>query len=137
MTIAMTSMLLTGLAGPAAAESCTRSSEYILEGLAGDLARPAAIYRDLLKTCMETLTLPNVADAFILKDGGIAISPRRNTIAATAGTLAQFCQRFPKAVARFITAKEQRKKLTVGLVVLMSSADSASCNRIRESSRTH
>ena len=83
---------------------------------------------------MEALTLPNVADAFILKDGGLAINPRRNTVAATAGTLAQFCQRFPKAVARFITAKEQRKKLTVGMVVLMSSADSTSCSKIREPS---
>jgi len=134
MMVVMTSMVMTGMASPAAAESCTRSSEYILEGLAGDLARPAAIYRNLLKTCMETLTLPNVADAFVLKDGGIAINPRRNTIAATAGTLAQFCQRFPKAVARFITVKEQRKKLTIGLVVSMSSADSASCTKIHQSS---
>jgi hypothetical protein len=126
--------LLFGSVGPAAAESCTRSSEYILAGLAGDLTRPATTYRDLLKTCMETLQFPNVDDAYVMKDGGIAIKPKRNTVAATAGTLAQFCQQFPKAVARFITANEQRKRLTVGLVVSMSSINSTPCNKIRESS---
>jgi hypothetical protein len=83
---------------------------------------------------METLQFPNVDDAYVMKDGGIAIKPKRNTVAATAGTLAQFCQQFPKAVARFITANEQRKRLTVGLVVSMSSINSTPCNKIRESS---
>jgi hypothetical protein len=134
MRFAAVLFLLIGFAGPAAAESCTRSSEYIIDGLAGDLTRPAAIYRDLLKTCMETLQFPNVDDAYVMKDGGIAIKSKRDTVAATAETLAQFCQQFPKGVARFITAKEQRKRLTVGLVVLMSSVDSPSCSKIREPS---
>jgi hypothetical protein len=125
--------LLLASVGPAAAESCTRSSEYILDGLAGDLTRPAATYRDLFKICKETLQLPNVDDAYVMKDGGIAIKPKRGTVAATAGTLAQFCEQFPKAVARFITAREQRKRLAVGLVVLMSSVDATPCNKIRES----
>src|SRR5262245_46764478 len=84
--------LTLGLSGSAFAKSCAKSSEYILDGLAGDLSKPAALYQDLLKTCEETLTLSNVDDAYILKSGSIAISPRRNTSIATAETLAQFCQ---------------------------------------------
>ena len=133
MRFAFALLLLFGSVGSVAAESCTRSAEYILDGLAGDLPRSAAFYRNLLTTCMETLALPNVDDAYVLKDGGIAIKPKRNTVAATAGTLAHFCQNFPKGVARFITVKEQRKRLTVGLVVLMSSAESVQCAKIRES----
>jgi len=134
MRVIVVVLLLIGSVVSAAAESCTRSSEYILDGLAGDLTRPAAAYRDLLKTCMETLSLPNVDDAYVMKDGGIAIKSKRNTVAATAGTLAHFCQQFPKAVARFLTAKEQRKKPTIGMVVMLSSAEAAPCSKIHESS---
>lgn len=134
MRFAVALFLLIGSVNAVAAESCTRSTEYIFDGLAGDLPRATAFYRNLLKTCMETLTLPNVDDAYVLKDGGIAIKAKRNTVAATAGTLAQFCQNFPEGVARFITVKEQRRTLTVGTVVMMSSADSAPCHKIRQSS---
>ena len=119
------------LTGPVSAEGCNSSREYILEGLAGDLEKPAARYQDLFKICVETLTLANVKDAYVLKDGGIAIIPTRNTLAATAGTLAQFCQRFPKSVARFLTARERSKALTVGLVVMMSSMGATTCKKIR------
>ena len=118
------------LTGPVSAESCGKSREYILEGLAGDLPEPAASYQDLFKVCVEALKLANVKDAYLLKDGGIAIVPSRNTMIATAETLAQFCQRFPKNVARFFTPREQKKSLTVAQVVMMSSADTTSCKTI-------
>ena len=62
------------LTGSVSAEGCNSSREYILEGLAGDLEKPAARYQDLFKICVETLTLANVKDAYVLKDGGIANS---------------------------------------------------------------
>jgi hypothetical protein len=118
-------------AGPASAESCTISREYILESIAGDLTRPAKTYDDLFKICIEVLNFANVRDAYVLKDGGIAIVPTHDTVVATAGTLAQFCQRFPKGTARFLTSRERSKTLTVGSIVLMSSADATSCVKIR------
>jgi hypothetical protein len=124
--------LILWLTGPAFAKSCAKSSEYILDGLAGDLAKPAAHYQDLLKICEETLTISNVDDAYVLKNGSIAIKPRRNTAIATAETLAQFCQRFPNRSARFLTPGEQRKGLTVGLVVMMPSGNATSCSKIRD-----
>jgi hypothetical protein len=118
------------LASPAMAENCSKSREYILDGLAGDLAEPAANYRDLFKVCMQVLAITNVKDAYVLKDGGIAIAARRNTLAATTETLAQFCQQFPKSVARFLTPREQRNNPTVGVVVMMSSRGATSCKEI-------
>ena len=100
-----------------------RSRDYILEGMAGDLTRPAQTYQNLFKICMETLSLPNVKDAYILKAGLIAIDPRRNTVMATASTLAQFCRRFPHASARIFTPAEQRFRggmaAAIGLVVAL------------------
>lgn len=125
------SLLAFGLANPAAAESCSKSREYILDGLAGDLAQSAANYQDLFKVCMQALAIANVKDAYVLKDGGIAIAARSNTLAATTGTLAQFCQQFPKSVARFLTPREQRNNLTVAVVVMMSSRAATSCKEIR------
>jgi hypothetical protein len=79
---------------------------------------------------MESLNLGNVKDAYVLKDGGIAIVPARNTTIATAQTLAQFCQHFPKNVVRFLTPREQKKSLAVPIVVMMSSTDTTSCKTI-------
>jgi len=125
--------LLAGLilVDPASAEGCTKSREYILGGLAGDLPAAAAQYQDLFKVCIQALSLPNVKDAYLLKDGGIAILPKQDSLTATAGTLAQFCQHFPKGRARFVTARERRRAVTVGLIVLLSSSGSASCKKIR------
>lgn len=120
-----------GLVDPAVAESCSKSREYILDGLAGDLAKPAADYRDLFKVCVQALTITNVKDAYVLKDGGIALVTRSNTLAATSETLSQFCQQFPKSVARFFTPREQRNVPTVGVVVMMSSRGETSCKEIR------
>jgi hypothetical protein len=128
----LTAALLAGSAQAAmAADSCARSRDYILEGLAGELTRPSRTYQELFRTCMETLTLPNVKDAYILKAGLIAIDPRRNTVMATAATLAQFCRRFPRGTARIFTPGEQRQARTVGLVVMMPALDAKSCQAIR------
>ena len=119
------------LAVPAHAESCTKSREYLMEGLAGDLPAPPAQYQELFNVCTQALSLPNVKDAYLLKDGGIAIVPKRDSLIATAGTLARFCERFPRSRARFVTARDQRHATTVGLIVLLSSTGSASCKKIR------
>jgi hypothetical protein len=125
-------MLLAGSAQSAvAADSCARSRDYILEGLAGELIKPGRTYQELFKTCMETLTLPNVKDAYILKAGVIAIDPRRNTVMATASTLAQFCRRFPHGIARIFTPREQRQAKTIGLVVMMPAFPAKPCQAIR------
>jgi hypothetical protein len=123
--------LLAGSAQSAMADSCARSRDYILEGLAGELIKPSRTYQELFKTCMETLTLPNVKDAYILKAGVIAIDPRRNTVMATASTLAQFCRRFPHGTVHVFTAREQRQAKTVGLVVMMEAATAKPCQAIR------
>jgi hypothetical protein len=131
LTLLATAALLAGSAQSAMADSCARSRDYILEGMAGDLTRPARIYQELFKTCMETLTLPNVKDAYILKAGLIAIDPRRNTVMATASTLAQFCRRFPHGVARIFTPREQRQAKTIGLIVMMPAFTAKPCQAIR------
>lgn len=123
--------LALSLASPVSAESCSKSREYILDGAAGDLSVPAAGYQELFKVCIEALAITNVKDAYVLKDGGIAIVPRRNTISATAETLGQFCQQFPKSVVRFLTPREQRKASSVGFVVMLSSQGVTSCKEIR------
>jgi len=119
------------LTGPAAADGCGKSREYLLEGLAGDLPEPASNYQILFKTCQEAASLANVKDAYLLRDGGIAIIPKDNALTATAETLSQFCERFPKSTARFLTAREQRRQLTIGLIVTLSSTSATSCKKIR------
>jgi hypothetical protein len=119
-----------GLTSAVSAESCTKSREYILEGLAGDLSQPAARYQELFKVCTEALAIANVKDAYLLKDGGIAIIPARDSLAATAETLTQFCQRFPSNVLRFLTPREQKKGTAVGLVVMLPSSGVTSCKEI-------
>ncbi|MGC1464563.1 MAG: hypothetical protein WA792_02415 [Pseudolabrys sp.] len=118
-------------AGTAAAEDCTKSRDYILDGLAGDLLSPPARYRDLFQTCLGALKLANVKDAYVLRDGGIGVIAKRDTLTATAQTLADFCERFPKETLRFITRREQRQALTVGRAVMMTSTTATSCKKIR------
>ncbi len=124
------SLIVFGIAGPAFADSCEKSRDYILEGLAGDLPQPGNTYQDLFKVCQEVLTLPNVKDAYVLKAGAIAVDPKRNTVTATAATLAQFCERFPRRLIRFLTPLEQRQARTVGLIVLMAGGKATSCAKL-------
>lgn len=119
------------MVGAAHADSCAKSRDYILDGLAGDLTQPTKHYLDLFKVCQESLGFPNVKDAFVIKAGMIAIDPARNNVMATAATLSQFCQRFPNGSVRFMTPPEQRQARTVGLVVMMSAGDAASCKTLR------
>jgi hypothetical protein len=131
LLLAATVLLGCNTHGAVAADSCAKSRDYILEGLAGDLTRRSRTYQDLFKICLQTLALPNVKDAYILKAGLIAIDPQRNTMMATASTLAQFCRRFPHATARIFTPGEQRQAKTVGLVVMMPALSTRSCQAMR------
>ncbi len=113
------------------AQGCLKSMDYLMSGSAGDLPRQPASYRDLYKVCSQVLRMNGVEDAYVMKDGGIAVIPRSHSVAATAGMLAQFCQAHPRETLRFITEREQRRGLTTGLVVMMSSSGSSSCPKIR------
>jgi hypothetical protein len=129
--LAMAALLVACACHPAAAENCTRSLDYILSDLAGPLPLPASSYQALARTCLETLKLGNVKDAYVLRDGGIAVLPRDAGVLATANTLAQFCRSFPDDKLRFITRREARHGLTTGLVVAMASDAAGSCAKIR------
>lgn len=131
MRWALALLLAACFGGAAKAESCTKSLDYILNDFAGELPQPATAYRNMLGACLQTLTMTNVQDAYLLKDGGIAVIPKTDTVVATAGTLAQFCQQYPRATLRFISKRELRHGLTTGLVATMSSTGSASCREIR------
>lgn len=118
-------------ASPALADSCAKSRDYILDGLAGDLTQSGQHYQDLFKICRQTLDFPNVRDAFVLKAGIIAIDPARNGVMATAATLSEFCQRFPDSSVRFMTPREQRQARTIGLVVMLPAAEATACKILR------
>lgn len=117
--------------GIAHAESCSRSVEYILSGSAGDLPQPPMAYRNLLRVCTQTLELSNVKDAYVLKDGGIAVVPKDYSVTATAQTLARFCEAHPRQTLRILGRKDTRQGLTTGLVVSLSSGGFDSCPKIR------
>lgn len=75
--------------------------------------------------------MPNVKDAFVLRDGGIAAIPKQDTIPATAGTLSRFCADHPRATLRFLSRKELQRGATIGRVVTVSSTGSTSCPQIK------
>lgn len=114
----------------AQAASCGKSRDYLLGDLAGDLPEPPQAYQDLFKMCMATTAMSNVKDAFILKDGGIAVTVKQDSVAATAGTLSTFCTAYPRGTLRFITRKELPQAKSIGQVVLMSSTSSTPCRKI-------
>lgn len=120
---------LVALSGAAQAESCTRTREYIFDN-AFDLPQKTEVYRTLFKNCLETLAFSNVKDAFILKDGSLAVIPRNDSLNATAGTLAQFCRRFPRGTLHFVPAKEARKAANTAIAVAMSSTRATPCEKI-------
>lgn len=116
------------------AESCTKSRDYLLSGSAGDLPGPADTYRNLFKICLDTISMPNVKDAFVLRDGGIAAIPKQDTISATATTLSRFCDTYPRATLRFLGRKDLQQGVGIGRIVKMSSTGSTSCPQIKGSS---
>jgi hypothetical protein len=120
-----------GTTGAARAESCTKSRDYILTN-SSDLPQKPKIYQSLFRDCLDTITLSNVQDAYILKKGAIAVLPRRDTISATASTLAQFCERFPRGTLHFIGQKDRAKIANnISRVVDWSSSHSTSCQQIK------
>jgi hypothetical protein len=123
-------LLVVVCARAAHAQSCGKSLDYILNDLPGTLPQPAQAYQDLLPICLQALALGNVRDAYILRDGGIAVVPKKFDVLATAETLAAFCRKFPRRILRFITRREARRGLATGVVVLMSSAAGESCEKI-------
>lgn len=124
-------LALTASAARAESENCRKSREYLLGTPGGDLALTPQAYNDLFKVCVATSAMPNVKDAFILRDGGIAIIPKQDSISATAATLARFCDAYPRAVLRFITRKELLSVRSVAGVARMSSTSSTPCKKIK------
>ncbi|HLZ01630.1 MAG TPA: hypothetical protein VKR55_05680 [Bradyrhizobium sp.] len=113
------------------AESCEQSREYVLGGLAGDLALPPHAYNDLFKTCLATAAMSNIKAAYILRDGGIAVIPKQNDVAATAATLSQFCDTYPHATLHFFTQKELHETGSIAEIVRIRSTASTPCQKIK------
>src|ERR1700676_4400246 len=100
------------------------------ENLGGDLTMSPQAYENLFKICMTTATMANVKDAYILKDGGIAVIPKQDSVAATAATLSQFCDAYPKATLHFLTHKELLEVKSILSVIKISSTSSTPCQKI-------
>ena len=122
--------LVVGSIQVARADGCAKSLDYILNNLAGELPRPAAAYQNRFEVCTQALSLANIRDAYLLKDGGIAVIAKDNSVFATATTLAEFCRQFPHDTLHFISRREVRKGLTIGLIAMMTSDSSTSCEKI-------
>ena len=131
--LVVTVMLLALATGAARAdnENCRKSREYLLGTPGGDQALTPQAYNDLFKVCIATSAMPNVKDAYMLRDGGIAVVPKQDSVSATAATLAQFCDAHPHGVLRFITAKEKLTIRSVTDVARMSSTSSTPCKKIK------
>jgi hypothetical protein len=126
----LTAMLLIFASG-AHAEGCGDSRDYLLSDLGGELPMPPQAYADLFKECLATASMSNVKAAFILRDGAIAVLPKQNNVAATAATLSQFCDIYPRATLHFLTEKEQRDVASIGLIVRIKSTSSTPCQKIK------
>jgi hypothetical protein len=118
-------------ASTAHAESCSKSRDYLLGSLGGDLMLPPQAYQTLFKMCLATISMSNVKDAYILKDGGIAVIPKQDSVAATAGTLSTFCDAYPLGTLRFLTRKDLLTATSTSLIIQMSSTSSTPCKRIK------
>ena len=130
LTIAVFLALSCG-AARAENDNCGRSREYLLGSRSGDAMLTPQAYNSLFKICMATVAMPNVRDAYILKDGGIAVVAKQDSIPATAATLSKFCDAYPHAVLRFLTRKEMLQAKSVVSVVQMSSTSSTPCKKIK------
>ena len=92
------------------AESCSKSRDS--RALSGELPQKPKVYQDLFKSCLDTLLMSNVKDAFILKGGAITVIPKDDAVTATTTTLAQFCGRFRGGNVRFITGSCRRRQIS-------------------------
>jgi hypothetical protein len=129
-TAALATLVVLNATGAALGESCTRSRDFILTN-ASDLPQKSQVYLELFRNCLDTLQLSNVQDAFVLKAGAIAVLPRVDTVSATAGTLAQFCQRFPRGTLNFIARKDRAQITNMGRAVNLSFPNPTTCKQIR------
>jgi hypothetical protein len=116
---------------PAHAESCSKSRDYLLGGLGGELPAPSEAYRNLFKVCLATTAMSNVKDAFLLRDGGIAVIPKQDGISATAAILSRFCDANPRATLRFLSRKDLARTTSIAGIVQMSSTGSTPCREIK------
>jgi hypothetical protein len=112
-------------------ENCRKSREYLLETPGGEVTLTPQAYNDLFKICVAAAAMPNVKDAYILRDGGIAVIPKQDSVSATAATLAQFCDAYPHGVLRFVTRKEQRTIRSIADVARISSSSVTPCKKIK------
>lgn len=128
-----TAMLLTLATGVAHADSenCRKGREYLLAAPGGDQSLTPQGYNDLFKICIAASAMPNVKEAYMLKDGGIAVVPKQDSVSATASTLAQFCDAYPRSVLRFINRKEKLAIRSVADVAQLSSTSSTPCKKIK------
>jgi hypothetical protein len=131
MRIALIAIFLAFGAGSAQAENCGKSRDYLFANLSGDLTLPPKTYEDLFKVCMAAAAMSNVKDAYILKDGSIAVIAKQDSVAATATTLSQFCDAYPKATLHFLTKKELLQIKSIASVVKIPSTSSTSCQKIK------
>jgi hypothetical protein len=129
--LALIAALLAIAVTHARAENCGKSREYLLGNLGGDLTMPPQAYESLFKICMATAAMANVKDAYMLKDGGIAVIPKQDSVAATAATLSQFCDAYPKATLHFLTHRELLEIKSIVNVIKISSTSSTPCQKIK------
>ena len=122
--------LVLGASSSAHADNCGKSRDYLFDNVS-DLKLPPKAYEDLFKVCMAAAAMSNVRDAYILKDGGIAVIAKQDSLAATAATLSQFCDAYPKATLHFLTPKELMEIKSITSVVKISSTSSTSCQKIK------
>ncbi len=125
-------MLIAG--GSAHAESCTKSRDYLLSSLGGDLVQPPQAYQSLFKICLAAISMSNVKDAFVLRDGGIAVIPKQDSVAATAATLSTFCDAYPRGTLRFLSRKDLLYASSVAYIAKMSSTSATPCRKIKGNS---
>lgn len=124
-------VLMSVATGPAQAESCTKSRDLLLGNLGGDLVQPPQAYQGLFRICLATMSMTNVKDAFVLRDGGIAVIPKQDSVAATAATLSKFCDAYPRSTLRFLSRKDLLQANSVSRIVKMSSTGATSCRKIK------
>jgi hypothetical protein len=129
--IAILTIFLALAGGSARADNCGKSRDYLYANLSGDLTLPPKAYEDLFKVCMAAAAMSNVRDAYVLKDGGIAVIAKQDSVAATAATLSQFCDIYPKATLHFLTQKELPQIKSVMSAVKIRSTSSTSCQKIK------
>jgi hypothetical protein len=129
--LALIAVFLALAVNSARAEHCGKSREYLLGNLSGDLPLPPQAYEDLFKTCLATAAMANVKDAYILKDGGIAVIAKQDSVPATAATLSQFCDAYPRSTLHFLTHKELLEVKSIVMIIKLSSTSSTSCQKIK------